>query len=82
MRYIYDLSKAPASCDFLTWLAICSAHNLQGFQQHKREWFEVAFLPGPNHGFRQDDLEPKDIDMRVALFDNILLPACRLYPIR
>ena len=38
-------------------------------------------MPGPNQGFRQDDLEPKDIEMRKALLHNVLIPACQLYPI-
>ena len=38
-------------------------------------------MPGPNQGFRQDDLEPQDVEMRKALLHNVLLPACQLYPI-
>lgn len=69
--YIYDLSQAPASYDFLVWMQVC-ATDAQGE-------FDVAILPGPNHGFRQDDLPPHDIEVRRQFLDNVMLPAIRLW---
>lgn len=72
--YVYDLSRAPASFDFLTWLSICATHA-QGP-------FDVSILAGPNGGFRQDNLEPKDLESRRQLLENVLIPATRLWNVR
>lgn len=74
MEYTYDLNNSPASFDFLTWLAVC-ATDAQGE-------FDLSILRGQNGGFRADDLEPKDIQSRMALLENVMLPATRLYRVR
>jgi uncharacterized Rossmann fold enzyme len=74
MMYLYDLRHAPASFDFLTWLANC-ATDAQGE-------FDVGIKPGPARGFRADSLDPQDYDSRMALLENVMLPMLRLYPIR
>ena len=72
--YIYDLASAPASFDFVNWLAVCATDA--------QAPFNVAIMPGPNHGFRQDDLEPKDVVTREQFLHNVMLPATRLFPVR
>ncbi|MFC3228787.1 6-hydroxymethylpterin diphosphokinase MptE-like protein [Marinibaculum pumilum] len=72
--FTYDMSMAPASFDFVTWLGVCST-AAQG------PW-DLQVLPGPNQGFRQDDLPPQDIEMRRQFFDNVMLPAIRMFPVR
>lgn len=71
--YIYDLKHAPASFDFLAWLANC-ATEAQGP-------FEVGIRRGPANGFRDDNLEPRDTESRLALLENVMLPLTRLYPV-
>ena len=73
-KFTYDLANAPASYDFLVFLAICGTYA-QGA-------FDLDILPGPNHGFREDDLEPTDIVSRQQLLDNVLIPATRVFPVR
>lgn len=71
--FIYDLEKAPASFDFLTWLCVC-ATSAQGP-------FEVGIRKGPKDGFRDDQLEPQDTVSRMALLENVMLPATRLFDV-
>jgi hypothetical protein len=73
-KYIYDLAQAPASFDFMTFLAVC-ATTAQGP-------FDLSILKGPKNGFRDDMLEPRDVDSRMALLHNVVIPACQLYPVR
>lgn len=72
--FIYDLSRAPTSYDFLNWLSIC-ATQAQGE-------FHVSILRGPKDGFRDDELEPRDWEVRRQMLDNVLIPACRLWPVK
>ena len=72
--YVYDLSRCPASFDFLNWLAICATHA-QGE-------FHVSILRGPKDGFRDDELEPQDWEVRRQMLDNVLIPATRLWNVK
>jgi len=72
--YVYDLSRCPASYDFLNWLAICATHA-QGE-------FHVSILRGPKDGFRDDELEPQDWEVRRQMLDNVLIPATRLWNVK
>lgn len=70
----YDLSKSPASYDFLTFLTLARATVAPGGH------LDVHFVPGPNDGFRDSVLPPNDTAMHQRMFDNICIPACRLFP--
>jgi hypothetical protein len=72
--YIYDLASAPASFDFVTWLSVCATDA--------QAPFNVAIIPGPNHGFRHDDLAPRDVIVREQFLHNVMIPATRLFPVR
>jgi hypothetical protein len=74
MKFVYDLSRAPASFDFVLFLAVC-ATRAQGP-------FDLTILKGSKDGFRDDNLEPQSIDARTALLQNVVLPAVHLYPVR
>jgi hypothetical protein len=69
-RYTYDLSKAPASFDFLVWLAGCATDAGGAFDVNIRA-----------ESFRDDNLEPSDPVVRQQFLDNVMLPATRLYPV-
>jgi uncharacterized Rossmann fold enzyme len=72
--YIYDLKAAPASFDFLVWLAGCGVRE-QGP-------FDVTILKGLKDGFRDDNLEPQNTIDRMALLQNVMIPATQLFPVR
>ena len=67
---VYDLGFAPASWNFAEWLiAEEMRKRLRGCDKPLR----VAFMPGPNEGFRKDNL-PVDIAGRRQLFENVMRP--------
>lgn len=72
-RLDYDLSKCPASYDFLNWLINAEV---------KRRYYQggplrVRFVPGPKDGFRNDDLH-QPVDQRQAILDHVMRPALKL----
>jgi hypothetical protein len=70
----YDLSCAPASYDFLTWLVIAEMNRRErGFPGP----LKVAFKAGPKDGFRDDNL-PVGAEGRREIFDNVIRPALKL----
>ena len=70
MSLVYDLGKYPASWDFLQWLvnARIAVHNAR---------FDVCFVPGPEGGFRKDNID-RPLDARKAILKNVMRPALRL----
>lgn len=72
--YCYDLAKAPASWDFSEWLieAECD-RRARGEPGPLR----VAFAPGPNGGFREDNL-PWIKDQRQGFLDTTMRPLLAL----
>jgi len=70
----YDLTSAPASWDFCTWLVRAEMERrMRGAPAPLR----VAFKPGPNNGFRDDDL-PWSPEQRAAFKANVMQPLLRL----
>lgn len=70
----YDLSRAPASWDFCTWLVRAEMERrMRGAPAPLR----VAFQPGPKDGFRDDEL-PWTPEQRAAFKANVMQPLLRL----
>lgn len=71
---VYDLGEQPSSWDFVHWLALA---DMDRRQAGITEPLKVSFIPGPNNGFRNDDL-PQAIESRKAIFENVIKPAVSL----
>lgn len=71
---IYDLNSAPASWDFLPWLA----NATMAAKERGVERLRVSFMTGPNLGFRSDTL-PGDFEARTAFLDGVMRPALDLF---
>ena len=70
----YDLSRAPASWDFCTWLVRAEMERkARGAPAPLR----VSFMPGPKGGFRDDEL-PWSPAQRQAFLENVMRPLLRL----
>lgn len=67
---VYDLSVAPASYDFVTWLGAAEMARKRGGHRKLR----VSFLDGPKDGFRDDPL-PGSTDFKKQIVTNVILPA-------
>ena len=74
MKYCYDLSRAPASFDFLVFLSVC---HTDAFGE-----FDLDIVKGPIHGFRLDNLPPLSTVERNQMLENVMLPAVRLFPVK
>lgn len=70
----YDLMVCPAKYDFLGFLL--DAERFRRLTQ--QESVRFVFVPGPNHGFREDPLPPHSIPRRKMMLDNILVPMCQM----
>lgn len=71
---IYDLNAAPASWDFLPWLAnAVMAARSRGVTR-----LRVSFMPGRNLGFRDDGL-PLSVAERTGMLDGVIRPALDLF---
>ena len=73
MNLVYDLSKAPASWDFLQWLINAEIVRADAGS----EQLGVCFRDGPKDGFRDDAL-PRPLDQRQAIFENVMKPGVTL----
>lgn len=73
-RFLYDMTVAPASFDFLTFLLACTV-EAQGK-------FDLSISAGPNDGFRSDSFVEIDLDLRRRFLYNVMLPALELFPVR
>ena len=73
--FVYELAAAPASYDFIAGLAIArAAADARGVKGKLR----VCFLPGPDGGFREDEL-PGDRAERQRVLDKVMRPALKLF---
>ena len=72
---VYDLSSAPPTFDFLSFLAQAEKARIAG----GHTCLDVVFAPGPIHGFRDDDLPPDAIE-REAMLHRVCVAGTRLLP--
>lgn len=71
---VYDLSVAPTSYDFLTFLALAEMKRRSG----NYRCFDVVFVPAPGAGFW--DKEATSHEEKVWRLQNLLVPMCWLWP--
>lgn len=72
----YDLGRNPPSYNFVDFLLQAEAWRIAG----GLDGLDVAVVPGPQNGFRADDLPPAGGAVRSQWRDNIVLPMPRLLP--
>jgi hypothetical protein len=73
---VYDLAVSPPTFDFVSFLVSAERERLRQGKAHIR----VLIAAGPDHGFRRDELPPRDPAERRRMLDNIVLPMCGLLP--
>lgn len=73
-RAVYDLSRCPASYDFVDWLVQAEMVRRQAGADGP---LRVTFAPGPSGGFRDDGL-PVDLSSRQQFLDMVMRPALEL----
>lgn len=72
---IYDLQVCPPTFEFFSFITQAEKYRAEnGFAQ-----IDVLFLPGPMHGFRDDDLPPA-LPERVSMLQRICAAGARLVP--
>lgn len=73
---VYDLALSPASYDILVFLGLAECHRkAQGY-----DGIRFVIVPGPNQGFRFDEIAPEEPEHRQQLLWNVVIPAARLLP--
>lgn len=76
MLAIYDLAVAPPTYDFIAFLVAAERARKQAGEDS----FKVLIVRGPDHGFRKDDLPPRDPAERQKMLENIVFPMCQFVP--
>jgi tetratricopeptide (TPR) repeat protein len=71
---VYDLSVAPTSYDFLSFLTIVEMKR----RREDYDRFDVVFVPALGNGFW--DKEATSVDEKVWRVQNLLVPMCWLWP--
>lgn len=73
---IYDLACSPPTYDAVSFLMAAEREK----RRLGLDGIAVIITPGPDHGFRRDNLPPRDPALRLSMLSNIVLPLCRLLP--
>lgn len=73
LRAVYDLTKAPASWDFTTWLVMAEIER----RSRGYDSLLVSIKAGPNDGFRADKL-PTTVEAQRVMLANVVKPAIRM----
>lgn len=68
---VYDLAVSPPTWDMMVFL--------MGASEFFEDDFQVVIIPGPNEGFRLDELPPGP-EMRLQMLWNIAVPLAQLVP--
>ena len=69
-----DLSKVPASFDFITWLVNA---EMDRRRRNVEEPLIVAFINGPDDGFRKGDVQ--NLPEKQQIMDKVMRPALALF---
>lgn len=72
---VYDLAVSPPTYDFLSFLSQAERFRRDGNHAH----LDIVFMPGPVHGFRDDNLPP-DVATRESMLHRVCVAACKLLP--
>ncbi len=70
----YDMSKGPASFDFITWLVVA---EMDRRRRGVAEPLIVAFVDGPEDGFRPGDVQ--NTPEKQQILDKVMRPALALF---
>lgn len=70
----YDMSKGPASYDFITWLVVA---EMDRRRRGVTEPLIVAFVDGPEDGFRSGDVQ--NLPEKQQIMDKVMRPALALF---
>jgi hypothetical protein len=76
MLATYDLKYSPASYDVVAFLCDIERRRLE--VGHDKIFIDIN--PGPNNGFRRDNLWPKDIYTRIKMLQCVVVPMMRMLP--
>lgn len=72
----YDLATSPPTFDFVSFLLNAEMRR----EACGADSTEVRILPGPNNGFRQDNLPPQCPETRRRMLHQIVVPMTDLLP--
>jgi len=72
---VYDLASSPPTYEFITFLAAAEEYR----KKNNYTGINIVFAPGPNGGFRDDNLPP-DVETRKSMLWRVCVPACNLLP--
>lgn len=72
----YDLALSPPTFDFVAFLVAAERRRIELGEESLR----VILVPGPDHGFRRDQLPPRDPAVRLGMLNRIVQPLCALLP--
>lgn len=72
---VYDLGVSPPTYDFLSFLIEAERHR----KANGYDWIDLMFMPGPIHGFRDDDLPP-NLEARKEMLWGVCVAMARLLP--
>lgn len=72
---VYDLATSPPTYEFIPFLADAETVRVKG----GFDVLDVVFMPGPMHGFRDDNLPPDAVE-REGMLHRVCVSACRLLP--
>lgn len=72
----YDLAHSPPTYDFVSFLLYAEMRR----RDAGGGALEVRVLPGPDHGFRADNLPPRSPEARRSMLNQIVLPMTDLLP--
>lgn len=72
---VYDLWTSPPTYDFFTFLVEAERYR----RTQKYDCIDLAFLPGPNEGFREDGLPPP-AEERRGMLHRVCVGGARLLP--
>ena len=74
LQCIYDLAVSPCSYDFFAFLLSAETHRVR----NRYDNIELIFLPGPNNGYREDNLRTDSQNQQF--FINVIIPGIELLP--
>lgn len=72
----YDLAVSPPTFDVLGFLATAERKRIELGEPTLR----IVIVPGPDNGFRKDNLPPRDPKVRMRMLKKIVLKLCKLLP--
>ncbi len=72
----YDLAVSPPTFDALGFLATAERKRIELGEPSLR----IVIVPGPDNGFRKDNLPPRDPKIRMRMLKKVVFKLCKLLP--